>query len=157
MAKSKYLDKVEPHLAEIEDWARKGLSDKQIAANLEISVTSLDNYQKQHPELADCLSRGKSQPNAEVENSLYKRATGYNVTLEKDFKLRRIEYDANGRKVKEYDELVTGKEEHHIPADVNAQKFYLVNRVPDRWETTPEPREGETEGGGVIILPEVQS
>lgn len=116
MAKSKYFTHVEPKLTLVEGWARDGLTDEQIAKNLGVSVSSLNEYKKKYPEFLESLKRGKEIVDYEVENALLKRALGY-----------------------EYDEVTCefGKETKRVTkqvaGDVTAQIIWLKNRKPDKW------------------------
>ena len=139
MAKSKADEWLEKDkLTLLEAWARDGLTDEQIANNMGISVASLYNYKNQHLEILEALKKGKEVVDIEVENALYKKALGYNVLLKKTFKLKRIEYNDDGKKIKEYEELVDGYDETHIPADTTAQIFWLKNRNPRKWRDKVE-------------------
>ncbi len=89
----------------------------------------------------------------QVEDALFRRARGYKVSLKKTFKVKRAEFDGNtGKKTCEREELETGVEEVHIPADVRVCAYYLNNRDPARWRE--HPREGEEENlGGTVAFP----
>lgn len=95
-----------------------------------------------------------------VESAIYKRATGYKVSVKKTYKVKRVEYDPDtGKKTSEREELEIGVDEVHVPADVKAGAYWLTNRDPERWKEHPDG--GETDGdeasdGGVIYLPEVK-
>ena len=52
-------------------------------------------------------------------------------------KVRKIDYDSSGKKIREYEELQTGYDEVHVPPDTTAQIFWLKNRRPDRWRDKP--------------------
>ena len=140
MAKSKADEWLEQDkLTLLEAWARDGLTDEQIANNMGISVASLYNYKNQHLEILEALKKGKEVVDIEVENSLLKKCFGYNVPVKKTFKLKRTEYDSEtGKKIKEYEELVEGYDEVHIPADTTSQIFWLKNRKPKQWKDKVE-------------------
>lgn len=107
-------------LIKIEGWARDGLTDEQIAGNMGIKRQTLYDWKKKYPVFSDTLKRGKEIIDRQVENSLLKRALGY-----------------------EYDEVTTttypnGEEEtkrvtKHVAPDTTAQIFWLKNRKPDDW------------------------
>lgn len=116
-------------LLQIAAWARDGLTNDQIAHNMGISRTTLFDWSKRFPNIANALKKNKAVADIEVENALHKSAIGYN-------------YD----EVYEYDEVrpVKGKEEQetvhctktyhrHMPASVVAQIFWLKNRKPQEW------------------------
>jgi hypothetical protein len=73
----KYDTHVKPKLLLVAAWARDGLTDVDIAKNLDIGVSTLHAYKKEHPELLESLKRGKEEADVAVENALYKRALGY--------------------------------------------------------------------------------
>ncbi len=89
-----------------------------------------------------------------VEDALFRRACGYVQSLRKSVKVKRIEYDADtGKKVSEREELETGMEEEHIPADLRVCAYFLNNRDPTRWRDNPEGAPGDADG--VVDYPEM--
>ena len=81
MAKGKYHDWLTPEgLLKIEGWARDGLTDEQIAANMGIAVSTLNNWKNDHVEILEALKKGKEVVDRQVENALLKRALGYEYT-----------------------------------------------------------------------------
>ena len=120
MAKSKYEEFVLPKLTLVEGWARDGLTDKQIATNLGVAESTLNEYKKKYPEFSESLKKGKEVVDYEVENALLKRALGYKyneVTIEEadDGSIRR--------------KTVTKE----VIPDTTAQIFWLKNRKPNKW------------------------
>jgi len=78
MAKGKYQEWLEPEkLILIEGWARDGLTDEQIAANMGIRRETLIEWKKKYPNISNTLKRGKEVVDRQVENALLKRALGY--------------------------------------------------------------------------------
>lgn len=134
IAKSKYETDVKPKLVEIEAWKRDGLKDEQICKNLGISVDTFYKYKIKYTEFSEALKKGKEVADIEVENALFKKAIGYNTKVKKAFKVKNVEYDDYGKKVKEYEEIVLAEEEIHIPADTTAQIFWLKNRKSSKWK-----------------------
>ncbi len=122
----------------LEGWSRDGLTYEQIAKNMDIDVTTLREWRKKNPPISTALKKGREVSDYEVENALFKKSLGYNVLLKKTFKLKRIEYNNDGKKIKEYEELVDGYDETHIPADTTAQIFWLKNRNPRKWRDKVE-------------------
>ena len=68
----------------IEGWARDGLIDEQIAANIGITTTTLYDWKKKYADFSDALKKGKETSNYEVENALFKSATGYEYEERKE-------------------------------------------------------------------------
>lgn len=79
---NKYYSHVEPKLLLIERWARNGLTEAQICANLDVNHTSWGEYKKEFPVLAETLKKGKEVIDTMVENALLKAALGYDYTEE---------------------------------------------------------------------------
>ena len=53
---------------------------------------------------------------------------------QKAFKVKNIEYDENGKKISEKEELQTAEERHYIEPDIKAIIFWLKNRKPEIWK-----------------------
>ena len=119
-------------------WARDGLVDGQIAKNMGISEATLYNYKNKYPEIRQALQKGKEIVDIEVENALFKKALGYNTTVQKAFKLKDIVYGENGKKISETERIEYATEEIHIPADTTAQIFWLKNRKKQQWRDKVE-------------------
>lgn len=119
-------------------WARDGLTDEQIAANCGVSRSTLALWKDKFSDISDALKKNKEIVDIEVENALYKKTLGYNAEIRKTFKVKRVDYDPDtGRRIREYEELQTGIDEVHIPADTTAQIFWLKNRKPEQWRDKP--------------------
>lgn len=131
-----------------------GKDETQIAACMGITRATLQRWKKRYPELAAALAYGKDGADFAVMEALHRKAVGYTTPVKKTYKLKRTEYDPDsGKKVSEYEELQTGIDETHVPADTRAEIFWLQNRCAGEWGQ--ERAEVEQEGGGVIELPPV--
>lgn len=118
-------------------WARDGLVDAQIAKNMGVGEATLYNYKNKYPEIREALRKGKEVVDIEVENALFKKAIGYNVPVQKAFKVKDIIYE-NGKKVRETEHIEYAEEEIHVPADTTAQIFWLKNRKKAQWRDKVE-------------------
>lgn len=147
MAKGKYQEWISDPDKQLllKSWARSGLSDEQIAKNMGISRSTLNEWRKKYPDISEALKKGKEVADYEVENALFKRATGYTETLKKTFKCKVVEYDELGKKKKEEEILKEGFDEVHFPPDTGAAIFWLTNRKPEDWR---QKRDGKEETGG---------
>ena len=76
MAKSKVDRWLDPDdgLLLLQDWARMGLTDEQIAHNMGISRSTLSDYKVKYPIISDTLKKGKDVIDIQVENALLKSA-----------------------------------------------------------------------------------
>lgn len=127
MAKGKYEQWLtEEGLLQLEAWARNGLTDEQIAANMGINVATLYRYKQSYCEICNALKRGKAIVDIQVENALLKRALGYSykeITREAQF----------NPQTEQYELVVTKEVTKEVVPDTTAQIFWLKNRKPDEW------------------------
>lgn len=107
-------------------WARDGLNEEQISKNMGISRSTLKEWKQKYPAISATLKNGKEVADIEVENALFKRATGYDVEESK------VEIDSNGKK-----HMV--KITKHIAPDPTSIIYWLKNRRPDKWRDKPMP------------------
>lgn len=107
-------------LAQLEQWARSGLTDTQIAHNMGIGRSTLHRWKTSEAVIAAALRRGKTVADLEVEGALFRRATGYDATEER--------IDCEGGI-----EIRRTTTRRHIPPDTVAAIFWLKNRRPDKW------------------------
>jgi hypothetical protein len=131
VSKNYWRDRVKPKLDMIRGWARKGLSDAQIALNLGIGTTTFGRFKAEYEELQDALREGREDAEVVVENALFKRAIGFKykeVTKE-----RCRVYDEDGRWNGEYEEVITKKVLKEQAPDVSAQMYWLSQRFPEKW------------------------
>lgn len=132
MAKGKYEPWLtEEGLLQLEAWARNGLTDEQIAANMGITRSTLNEWKKKYSDISDTLKRGKDIVDIQVENALLKRALGY--TYIETTQEQVDDYDPHtGLKTGSHME-VTKTVTKEVQPDTTAQIFWLKNRKPDTW------------------------
>lgn len=113
----------------ITGWRRSGVSIKEIATqNIGVSLTAFFGWCKQSDKLKKACANGKDIANYSVEDSLYKRAVGYDY------------YEETWELVE--GELVKTREiKKHVPPDVKAILSWLYNRKPECWRSIQEPLE----------------
>ena len=123
----------------LEDWARQGLFDAQIAKNMGIGEATLYRYKANHPEIKEALRKGKEVVDIEVENAMLKRALGYTVRI--------VE-----QKIDKFGDVHECVRDVHIPGDVTAQIFWLKNRRRQQWR---DKVEYSNDGGEISKLDEI--
>lgn len=123
----KWLEK--DNLLLLQGWRRDGLDMSQIAKNIGISRYTLYRWCDQHKPIGDALKKGSDICHVEVENALYKKAIGYDVT------------ETEQTETTSPDGFTTVQKRarcRHIPPDLGAICFILKNRMPDKWKDRPE-------------------
>ena len=139
--KSKYETNILPKLFLVEMWARDGLTERQIADNLGVAMSTFCLYKGKYSELLEALRKGKEVADYEVENALFKKACGF--TYEE--KVKELVLDPE-----------TGEEEWRITKvvektalpDTTAQIYWLKNRKPDIWR---DKREQKVDLSGMLV------
>ena len=101
--------------------ARDGLTNEQIAKNIGISRETLNQWQKRFSVISDALKSGKEVVDRQVENALFKTATGYY-------------YDEET--VTNQGEIVTVRK--YSKPNTTAQIYWLKNRKRDVWTDKQE-------------------
>lgn len=127
MAKGKFEYWLEPEgLLKIEGWARDGLTDEQIAENMNITRSTLYEWKKKYSDISDTLKKGKEVVDRQVENALLKRALGF--SYDEIIKERVLDKQTGENKL-EVTKVITREA---LP-DTTAQIFWLKNRKPEEW------------------------
>lgn len=136
--------------------AESGLDDSELARKLGLDINVFMRWRSEHKDFDEAIRLGRDEADYAVVEALYKKAVGYNISLNKTYKLKHIDYDPDtGKKIREYEELATGIDESFIPPDLKAETFWLKNRQPIRWRDDPQ-RSSEENGessGGIIEMP----
>ncbi|BFH60735.1 transposase [Paenibacillus azoreducens] len=161
--KSKYESHVKPKLLLIEAWARDGIIDEDISKKLGIAYSTFKLYKEKYSALSAALKRGKEVADVEVENALFKRATGYEFTEKKyvsaemsddeytiqqqiavnKYKLEHpeatmVELRSVELGVSKYKMVLVEEKTKEVSPDVTAQIFWLKNRRPNKWRDKQE-------------------
>ena len=100
---------------------RKGATDKDLAEVFGVTETTINNWKNVHVEFFEALKNGKSRAVAEVENALFKSATGHYY----------------------HEDVVTKtgevvRVEKYVYPMITAQIFYLKNRASTEWHDRKE-------------------
>jgi len=152
MATGKYQKWItEEGLGQIRRWCEEGADDTQLIDAMKITSSTFYAWLKDHPEISEAIALGRGRARVQIENALFIRAKGGKVELKKPFKRRIREYDpATGKCILDEEIYEDRTVEEYIPPDTQAIKFWLTNRVPDRWA-----EKVVVEGKGELTLEEV--
>ena len=146
--------KIYENMESLEEWAFAGLSQKEMAEMLGMAYSTFRELRKKIPALsallknsADFLKAEQKKEVEKVEVSLLNRCLGYNADIKKHLKPMqgadgKVLTDANGKVITE-EVLEEVTEQQHVPADVGAIKFYLLNKAKDKWKENPDRLELE--------------
>ncbi len=99
-----------------------GATDAQLADFFEVAVSTVNLWKVQHAEFSESIRVPKEQADDRVEQSLFRRAMGY----EHD----EVDLKVVGGKIVQTDVR------KHYPPDLTAMIFWLKNRRPEQWRET---------------------
>jgi|LSQX01.3.fsa_nt_gb transcriptional regulator with XRE-family HTH domain len=120
---TKYDTHVVPYLDRIPAWRKQGLTEKQVAERLGVGYSTLSVYKNKNVELLEALKKGKEELIEELEDSLYRRAMGF-------------EYEEVDTYIEEFGDVQKVKtkimKRVALP-DTGALAFALKNLAPDKW------------------------
>ena len=145
-------EKIYENMKSLEEWAIAGISQKEMADMLDMAYSTFRELKKKIPALSALLKKCAEIRKAEkqkelegVERSLLDRCHGYNATIKKHMKVKKPVYGPGGRVLMDDNGKVITEEvleevvdEQHVPADVGAIKFYLLNKGRKDWKNDPE-------------------
>lgn len=97
-----------------------GATDAELANFFEVTETTINNWKHDHPGFFESIRAGKVRADAEVADSLYKRATGEHIQLEKVVKKDDGSYEAI-------------RYRSYLPGDPTAAYKWLLNRRSQNW------------------------
>lgn len=115
----------------------EGAIDMQLCEALGCSISTLRTWRTKYPEFHEACKLGKEVADDLVEESLFRRATGYTFDSEK---IITVGFRAVRVPVTE-----------HVPPDVKACMFWLQNRRPKLWKNVSESRLTGPNGGPVEV------
>lgn len=101
-----------------------GHTDAELAEFFDVAESTVNEWKQQHEEFSESIKRGKAIADAEVVESLFKRATGYSH---------------DDTHFSTYEGVVTETPTtKHYPPDPTALIFWLKNRQPKKWRDKHE-------------------
>lgn len=153
---SKNEEKVYDNLKTIEEWAFMGVPEKDMAELLGMGYTTFRDLKKKIPALSAVLKKSadekkkqKKKQVAEVEKTLLQRCLGYDADVKKHYKLKKPLRNEDGEIVSIEGKVVVEEvleevtETQHVPADITAIKFLLLNQAKENWKNDPDRLELE--------------
>lgn len=127
--KSKY-DMVRDNFPEIRKWLKNGVTEKQIAKNLGIAMSSWSLYKTQYSELTELIKNSRETVVEDLRGALLKRALGFIYEEKKTY----IKTDQETGKITQYTEIT---KKQALP-DVAAINLSLKNYDKENWANDPQ-------------------
>lgn len=149
-------EKILSNSKSVEEWILGGLPEKEVAAALGMGYSTFRKAKRENNLIRDLVNGAsqrykkeqekiQSEKIAQVRGSLFQRCMGYDVDLPKHYKVKKVARDADGEVLLDAsgkpifeDGLEKVMEKQHIPADVTAIKFFLMNQDSKQWQSDPE-------------------
>lgn len=115
-----------------------GATDAEIADFFGVTVRTVYRWKLEHEDFCQAMTAGKDLADNRIERSLFQRAAGYAYVEQQAFKLRHVEFDPQGKKVREYEDIRVVDVERQAPPDTTAGQFWLKNRRKEQWRDVQE-------------------
>ena len=128
---------IKPNLDKIEQWYKDGSTEKEIIEALGVSKTSFYKYKAEKTELANLEKFSREVLVANIKNSLYLRAIGY------DYKETKTYYrKPRGEKDAKEEFIYTEEYKKHLPASETAGLILLKHwDKKEKWTGDPQTLE----------------
>lgn len=117
-----------------------GATDQRLADFFEVSLDTVQEWKRVHPEFVSALINGREVADAEIAASLYHRAKGY-VHTEDDIRTVSV---GGGQS-----EIVITPTLKHYPPDTAAASLWLRNRQSAKWRDKIENEVYGKDGGPI--------
>jgi hypothetical protein len=101
-----------------------GATDKELADFFKVHEDTINEWKKVHEEFSVSVTRGKIIADAEIANSFYNRAKGFEIDSEKIFQ-------SEGS-------IIRADTKTYFPPDAGAALNWLKNRQPAKWRDRQE-------------------
>lgn len=101
-----------------------GATERDVAEAFDVNIATITRWKVSYPDFCASLKVGRAPADDRVEQSLYRRATGYSFDSEKIFHYQ--------------GQVVRTNCVEHVPPDTTACIFWLKNRRPEQWRDRPD-------------------
>lgn len=118
--------------------AKEGKTNEEIAKMVEVSTETIRLWRQADFDFSCDLKEAQNEANQLVEAALFKRALGYDSTVQ----TQRIDKDGN---------VINVKETIHIPGHPTSQIYWTKNRDRKRWSDKVESEITGREGGPLVL------
>jgi hypothetical protein len=115
-----------------------GFTDKELGDFFGVCEATINNWKSRFPAFLESIMAGKVVADAEVADSLYRRATGEHVVIERVVKGEDGKHD-----------IITLKQ--FVPGEVQAQRLWLLNRRRGNWRDIKATELSGPEGAELSI------
>ena len=115
------------------------MDDNELAVFFGVSPDTISEWAKTHAAFSEARARAREWADAEVAESLYKRALGYSHP---DSHVSNYQGD-----------ITVTPLVRHYPPDTQAASWWLKNRRGDKWQDKQNIDHGGSVGLGVIAVP----
>lgn len=121
--KELYTSMIQPYLSDISKYKKSGYTESEIAQKLGVSYSAFNKYKQKHEELTQALKVGNEELVVELENTLFRRALGFEHE-----EVRTVVEERGGRQFKRIE-----KHRKFYPPSDTAIIFALKKLKPEKY------------------------
>ena len=116
-----------------------GCTEQELAKAFDVAVSTLREWTMRHEAFREAMALGYAAATGRIEESLFKRAIGYEAPRTKVF----LPAGAT--------EPIHANYMEHVAPDVSAIKYWLGNRAPDLWRERQSIEHSGPDGGPIEL------
>lgn len=116
-----------------------GHTDAEMGTFFGVTETTINNWKNAHPSFFESIKKGKDIADADITESLYKRAKGFEKASVKIFNNQGAE-------------MIVPFQEYY-PPDPTSMIFWLKNRQPKKWR---DKQHIEEDNKAPAVIPEIK-
>lgn len=114
-----------------------GATDIDLANFFNVAESTIHKWKLDYPSFSESITRGKAVADMEVAQSLYTGTKDRVVEESQAFKVKRVYYTDEGKRIEE-EKIEIVPVERVIPGEFRNQQFWLKNRKPAMWRDKTE-------------------
>lgn len=138
-------NKIKDNVKNVAKWELQGISQKEIAEKLGVTPRTLRNFKAKNSNLFSPFERCDYKTSAEVEIALIKCALGYEYQEEVPVKVKEEVIDPTTNQILIKERVIVKKVTKWTKPDLNAQKYWLNNRMDFGWMDNPQKAKNDIE------------
>ena len=131
---------IKAHFDDIRTWLASGLTQKQCVKNLGIRYEDWKKCRDNYVEFAELIKSARVRACTQLKNSMFENAIGHTRTVKKGMKVKRVDYNKEGKRIREYEEVQIYEETVYVPPNYKAGVYLLSHWAGKEGYTANDPQ-----------------
>lgn len=131
---------IKAHFEDIKTWLASGLSQSQCAKNLGIRYEAWKECREAHAEFSELVNTARVRACTRLKSAMFDSAIGHTATIKKGMKVRKVEYNEDGKRIREWEEVQVYEETVYYPPNYKAGAYLLSHWAKKEGYTSSDPQ-----------------